>query len=152
MTTAELIHLLGIWAAGVFGLFVVFGRKGTWLHRWNGRGYVAAMLILSLAALGMLDGRHAFGSIQALALVILGAMSFGALAIRGGPQSISRVSAHGYAMSVTVVCLAGLGAVQVARAIDRSEPIVAGIAVAIGAMILANAPIRRAARRITEEL
>jgi uncharacterized membrane protein len=38
-----LIHFLSALAAIIFGAIVIFSRKGTKLHKLNGRAYVVAM-------------------------------------------------------------------------------------------------------------
>ena len=152
MTPADLIHVFGMWAAAVFGMFVVFGRKGTWMHKWNGRGYVAAMLVVCLAALGKLDGPHDFSVVQALALLALMALSAGALAIRGHPRSVARLSLHGHAMAASIACLAALGAVEGAAALGVPVMAAAAAALILGAVAIGFAPVQHAARRLSDEV
>jgi len=152
MTTAELVNLLGIWSAAIFGMFVIFGRKGTWSHRWMGRGYMGATIVVGLAALGMLDGRTSFSLVQFFALLGLVALVFGYAMIRSTPRTYLRVTLHGHFMAFSVVCMTTVLAVQGAGFMNRPEAPVAGVVFLLGLLVMMTVNVRRRAHRFAEDV
>jgi uncharacterized membrane protein len=62
-------HFAAALAALALGLVVIMERKGTITHRLIGMGYVAAMIVLNVTALGVYRLTGQFGPFHVLALV-----------------------------------------------------------------------------------
>src|SRR6516225_4608311 len=66
------VHTLTCVLALLIGAFMIFGRKGTALHRRVGRWYVGAMLVANLSAFGIIrGGLDIFHGVAAATLVML---------------------------------------------------------------------------------
>jgi uncharacterized membrane protein len=66
------VHTLTCVMALVIGAFIIFGRKGTALHRRVGRWYVGAMVVANLSAFGIIRaGLDVFHGVAAATLLVL---------------------------------------------------------------------------------
>ena len=66
------IHTLTCVLALLIGAFMIFGRKGTILHRRVGRWYVGAMVFANLSAFGIIrTGLDIFHGVAAATLVVV---------------------------------------------------------------------------------
>ncbi len=66
-----LFHLITALLALVFGTWIILTRKGTLRHKWLGRGYFWAMLLLNASALMIYELKGTFGVFHWLALLSL---------------------------------------------------------------------------------
>jgi len=71
LTSLGAAHVAAAVAALVLGVVVLVEHKGTVTHRLIGCGYVAAMILLNVTALGIYQLTGRFGPFHALALVSL---------------------------------------------------------------------------------
>src|SRR6185436_8525849 len=76
-STLGAAHLASALAALGLGALVLLEGKGTAPHRAIGTGYVAAMLLTNLTALGIYRISGHFGPFHAMALVSLAAVAWG---------------------------------------------------------------------------
>jgi len=114
VTTLGAAHFAAAVAALALGLVVLIEAKGTLTHRLIGCGYVAAMLILNVTALGLYRLTGQFGPFHALALVSLATVTTGVTVVwRRGPNWLRR---HYYFMAWSYV---GLLAAACAEAMTR---------------------------------
>lgn len=151
MASAELIVVFGTWAAAVFAAVVLFGRKGTWFHRWTGRGYAGAIAIVALGALGMQDGRTSYAAMTVAALFSVTAVLFGAYAMRSAMAFERRIWLHSHAMVLSIIALAVVIAAHSADAVNAPTGLVASGVAILGIVVLALSPMRRVLRRFTNE-
>ena len=150
MTTAGIIHVLGVWAAAVFGLFIVLRRKGDWVHRWTGRAYVASMVVVNAAGLLVFEDRPSFGPFHALAVISLATLCFGVYCIKFGQSSRRMIIAHGHFMGWSLVGLGAAGAGQGAAAVGGPVVLTILVVLGLGGLIVHMSPIGRTARRLAE--
>jgi uncharacterized membrane protein len=80
LTTLGAIHLAAALTAFVLGGAVLVARKGTALHRTLGGGYVVALVMVNVTALGIYRLTGQFGPFHALALLSLAVLFWGVLA------------------------------------------------------------------------
>lgn len=77
ITTLGAVHLTAAMTALVMGIAVFPAAKGTPFHRALGAGYVVAMVVVNISALGMYRLIGAFNAFHVLALVSLIAIAVG---------------------------------------------------------------------------
>jgi uncharacterized membrane protein len=125
-----LIHFLSALAAIIFGAVVMFSRKGTKLHKLNGRAYVVAMWVLNITALMDYELYGFFGPFHWMALISLATIVFAHLAvIRKG---LGWRQKHAYLMAWSYV---GLIAAAVAETASRVPGWSFGYSVIISSLI-----------------
>ena len=81
LSTLGAAHLTSAFVALVLGAVVVLERKGTSSHRMMGAGYVLAMVLVNLTALGLYRLTGRFGPFHLLALVSLATVVWGMQAV-----------------------------------------------------------------------
>ena len=91
--------------AMVTGAVVVFRRKGTKLHRWWGRSYLASMLILNITALSIYDLWGHFGPFHGAAIFSLFTVLMGVTSVWRRRPAHGWKAAHAYWMSWSYVGL-----------------------------------------------
>jgi uncharacterized membrane protein len=114
LSTLGAAHVAAATAALALGLVVLVERKGTMTHRLIGCGYVAAMVLLNVTALGLYRLTGHFGPFHALALISLATVAAGVTVVwRRAPNWLRR---HYYFMAWSYV---GLLAAACAEAMTR---------------------------------
>jgi uncharacterized membrane protein len=122
LSTLGAAHYAAALAALALGLVVLVERKGTASHRVIGCGYVAAMILLNVTALGVYRLTGRFGPFHALALVSLATVIAGvAIVWRRRANWLRR---HYYFMAWSYV---GLLAAACAEAVTRAPLLRAAI-------------------------
>ena len=96
LTAASLAVQLHAWAAitaFLLGLMVLLWRKGTWLHKAMGRGWVALMLAVSLSSFWIheLNQFLGFSWIHLLSVLVLYSMTMAIIEIRRGNVRAHRI-------------------------------------------------------------
>src|ERR1043166_546846 len=125
LSTLGAAHYAAALAALALGLVVLVERKGTASHRVIGCGYVAAMILLNVTALGVYRLTGRFGPFHALALVSLATVIAGvAIVWRRRANWLRR---HYYFMAWSYV---GLLAAACAEAVTRAPLLRAAITTA----------------------
>lgn len=132
-------HFYTALLAIIAGAVVVFRPKGTRFHRWCGRTYLAAMLVVNVSALSIYDLFGGLGPFHVAAIISLVSVVMGALSawIRHANWRI----AHAYWMCWSYV---GLLAAAVSESATRylrfdfgwTVGIATGLVVFAGAMII----------------
>lgn len=123
-----LAHFLTALVAIVAGGLVVAAPKGTRYHRWVGRVYFAAMLVLNVTALLIYRLWGHFGPFHAAALVSLVTVVLGVVAVRRRKPAKTWRIGHAYWMSWSYV---GLLAAAVAETSTRLLNFNFGLTVAV---------------------
>jgi uncharacterized membrane protein len=114
MTTLGAAHFAAAIAALALGAVVLMERKGTTSHRIMGAGFVIAMIITNVSALGIYRLTGTFNPFHALALISLAIMTRGVVAVlRRRPGWLAR---HYYCMAWSYI---GLLAAACAEVIAR---------------------------------
>ncbi len=113
-STLGTIHIASAVMALVMGLSVFPAAKGTLLHRAMGAGYVAAMLVLNITALGLYRLTGQFNMFHVLAFVSLASIAAGLWPLVARRQGYMR--AHLARMTGSYM---GLWAAAAAEAISR---------------------------------
>ena len=140
MTGLGEAHFYTALMAMLTGAAVVFRRKGTRSHRWFGRLYFAAMLILNLSALGIYRLWGYFGPFHVAAVFSLLSVLIGVVvAWTRRPAESWRIH-HAYWMSWSYV---GLLAAAVSESATRYLQLSFGwtVAVATALVMIAGAVI-----------
>jgi uncharacterized membrane protein len=105
-------HFAAAIAALALGLVVIVERKGTITHRLIGMGYVAAMIVLNVTALGVFRLTGQFGPFHVLALISL------AILVRGLAAALRRrpgwLATHYYSMAWSYIGLMAAASAEVA--------------------------------------
>lgn len=113
-----MIHIIAASAALVLGALVLWLPKGTARHRWSGRSYLVAMLVLNGAALTVYkDSSAGFGVFHYLAFVSLGTVACAYLAVALRRPYAAWLPFHGYLMAWSYVGLLAAASGQAAVAL-----------------------------------
>jgi len=110
--TTGLLHVSAGLLALALGTAIVFLRKGTSGHRWLGRGYLLAMLLLNGTSLSVYEVFGGFGAFHWLALVSLATLLAGYAAVRW--RSPGWIPRHAYFMAGSYVGLLAAAVAEVA--------------------------------------
>jgi uncharacterized membrane protein len=111
-------HLTAACIALLLGFLVLLAPKGDQLHRLFGAGYVTAMILVNLTALGLYGLTGNVGPFHALAITSLAVTVWGVLpAVRRPAGWLAR---HFYAMAYSYI---GLLAATCAEAMVRIKPL-----------------------------
>ena len=113
-----LVHIVAASAALVLGAIVLWLPKGTVQHRWSGRSYLVAMLVLNGAALTVYeDSTDGFGVFHYLAFASLVTLACAYLAVALRRPRAAWRPLHGYFMAWSYVGLVGAASGQLAVAL-----------------------------------
>jgi uncharacterized membrane protein len=105
-------HFAAALAALALGLVVIVEVKGTITHRLIGIGYVAAMIVLNVTALGVYRLTGQFGPFHVLALISLAILARGVVAVlRRRPGWLAT---HYYSMAWSYIGLMAAASAEVA--------------------------------------
>ena len=140
-------HVTAAIAALVLGAMVIGAAKATKLHRMLGAGYVAAMIIVNMTALGLYRLTGRFEPFHVLALASLAVLAHGAVVVlRRGPgwflvharsMAWSYISVSAAACSEIVVRLfATYGMIARGWPIIAAGVMVAALSTALGFLLL----------------
>jgi uncharacterized membrane protein len=112
LSTLGAAHFAASLAALVLGLAVILERKGTPAHRLIGSGYVVAMILLNVTALGVYRLTSSFGPFHALALISLAILARGIAAV--WRRRAGWLKTHYYSMAWSYVGLLAAASAEVA--------------------------------------
>src|SRR5262249_2204250 len=112
LSTLGAAHLAASLAALVLGFAVILDRKGTPAHRLIGSGYVVAMILLNVTALGVYRLTSSFGPFHALALISLAIVARGIAAV--WRRRTGWLKTHYYCMAWSYVGLLAAASAEVA--------------------------------------
>ena len=138
-------HVLAAFSALLMGAAVLLSPKGTHRHRMIGTVYVAALVLVNVAALS-LHRENAFGVFHALAVVSLITISVGLSTPVLGRRSPPAIATHAYCMTWSYAGLVAAGCGQLAAAAGQGDgswfvPVVIGTVLAIsGVAIFGRVP------------
>ena len=123
------------------GLVVVLRRKGTPFHRWCGRVYVAAMVLVNVTALSIYDLFGGFGPFHVFALISLVSVLLGVVTAWRRKPARGWIEAHAYWMTWSYVGLVAAAVSETAtRYLNFDFGLTVGLATAFvvgcGAMII----------------
>jgi uncharacterized membrane protein len=147
------VHALSALGATLLGTIVLFLRKGTRLHKFLGRTWVAIMALVALSSFLITEMRMfgPYSLIHALSIFTLFALAGGVLAIRRGnviAHRSSMISLYVFALLLTgaFTLLPGrrMHAVIFADGGQMAGLVATAIAVVIGAALLARRRLIRA--------
>ncbi len=125
------LHYGSALGALALGAVVALGRKGTPAHRWLGRAYLAAMLLLNFSALTIYDLFGGFGAFHWMALASLATLLAGYGVARRRRRGWVRM--HGEFMGWSYV---GLLAAAVAESVSRIPGAPFGVSVTVSSLIV----------------
>ncbi len=134
-------HVLAAFSALLVGAAVLLSPKGTHRHRVIGSVYVAALVLVNVAALS-LHRENAFGVFHALAVVSLVTIGVGLSPLVLGRRSPPAIATHAYCMAWSYAGLVAAGCGQLAAAAagegDGSSfvPMVIGTVLAISGVVI----------------
>jgi uncharacterized membrane protein len=137
MSTLGAAHFAAALAALALGLVVLIERKGTLTHRLIGCGYVTAMILLNVTALGVYRLTGHFGPFHALALVSLATVIAGVAVVwRRRPNWLRRhydFMAWSYVGLLAAACAESATRLPLLRAAIATGPqrIALGVAIAV---------------------
>ncbi|MDX1460957.1 MAG: DUF2306 domain-containing protein [Xanthomonadales bacterium] len=133
MITLGEAHFYAAVLALAAGAVVVFSRKGTPLHRWIGRLYLAAMISANTSALLIYDLWGHFGPFHIAAVVSLVTVLMGAIVAWRRKPAPGWRTVHAYWMSWSYV---GLLAAAVAETSTRTLDFDFGLTVAVATLLV----------------
>jgi len=132
-------HVLAALSALLVGAAVFVMPKGTRTHRVIGAVFVAALVLVNVAALS-LHRENAFGVFHALAVASLVTLAAGLTLMLFGNRSLPVVAVHAYFMAWSYAGLVAAGAGQLVVAVGRDDgawvPVVIGSVLAISGIAL----------------
>jgi uncharacterized membrane protein len=111
-STLGVAHLASALTAMALGALVLLERKGTLSHRAIGTGYVLAMVLVNLSALGIYRLTGRFGPFHTLALASLATVAWGMRAALLRRQGWMQT--HAYSMAWSYVGLSAAAAAEIA--------------------------------------
>lgn len=132
-------HILAAISALGAGVAALLFPKGTHIHRVIGTAYVAALVVVNVAALS-LHREHTFGVFHALAVASLVTIAVGLSPLLLGKRSPAVIATHAYCMTWSYAGLVAAGCGQLAVAVgdDLSAWVVPGV---IGTVLSVSAII-----------
>jgi uncharacterized membrane protein len=153
LSTLGAAHFTSALAALALGALVLLENKGTPSHRAMGAGYVTAMILVNLTALGIYRLTGRFGPFHALALLSFATVVWGMRAVLQRRQGW--LLTHFYCMAWSYVGLLAATAAEVivrvpllAASIDSAARAMAvGVAIAVVFAVLGSAIMPRLQRR-----
>jgi uncharacterized membrane protein len=138
LSTLGAAHLTSAFVALVLGAVVVLERKGTSSHRMMGAGYVLAMVLVNLTALGLYRLTGRFGPFHLLALVSLATVVWGMQAVlrrcEGWLHSHYYSMAWSYVGLLAAACAEGVLRVPLLAALINTPTQAIGLGVTIAVL------------------
>ena len=151
-------HLTAALVALLFGFVVLAAPKGTQPHRLFGAGYVSAMVVANLSALGMFRLTGAFNAFHGLALLSLLTIVWGLfVAMR---RRKGWMSSHLYCMSYSYLGLLAAAASELvlriaplrAVARDGAGIVTAGVMIALAFVLIGTLIVPRLGRAMLTDV
>lgn len=136
------VHLAAGLAALSAGALALATRKGSRGHRWAGRGYLAAMLLVNLSAFGLYGLTGSFNGLHLLAAISLVSVAIGGWAARAhwpGEQAWART--HAFCMAFSYLGLWSAAVSQLALRLlplppGLAVPLAVGVVMALGSVLV----------------
>jgi uncharacterized membrane protein len=138
LSTLGAAHLTSAFVALALGAVIVLERKGTSSHRMMGAGYVLAIALVNLTALGLYRLTGHFGPFHLLALVSLATVVWGMLAVlqrrEGWLHSHYYSMAWSYIGLLAAACAEGVLRIPLLAVLINTSTQAIGLGVAIAVL------------------